>query len=396
MKAKTILAVIMMVAGARIVYADFHIQFDAAANRVLRLGGNTIRGNFATRRQAEAYWRSRPQYERAHSKIVGYPRQSGTSRSRAGGYSGYSRGGSSQQQMMQGLLNSFMRGVTNGLAQQSRHKAQQQQKYNAGQRQKYIAQERQRKEEEKRREELQRRREELQRKWRREMNRQIDEMTTQYATSREKEFAQSKGKLAGDLRDILSRANARETSKLEVDRKIKAIQDLNSAAYWGLKAVEAALNDNEEAMKVYSDFANAASRGNTVDGGLEKNSSIPEPSSPQRVDFQVEFYACLNEEVEKKLKTIQTFKAEIEKADEKVAEDTGKVEKIKAELTTAKDDKEKKELDDLLEQANQELAKSIELSDKAKAGLENEKKEVDALYEIYKGMAEHKQAQGNK
>ena len=58
-----------------IAYAQWQIQFDAEADRVLRLGGNTLRGNFATKAQCRNYWRSRPAFERNHSKCVGCDEQ---------------------------------------------------------------------------------------------------------------------------------------------------------------------------------------------------------------------------------------------------------------------------------------------------------------------------------
>ncbi|MBW2655704.1 MAG: hypothetical protein JRC91_12475 [Deltaproteobacteria bacterium] len=54
-----------------IAYARCQIQFDSEADRVMHLGGNTLRGNFATPEECDAYWRSRPTFEQNHSKCVG-------------------------------------------------------------------------------------------------------------------------------------------------------------------------------------------------------------------------------------------------------------------------------------------------------------------------------------
>lgn len=54
-----------------IAYAKCQIQFDSEADRVMHLGGNTLRGNFATPEECDAYWRSRPTFEQNHSKCVG-------------------------------------------------------------------------------------------------------------------------------------------------------------------------------------------------------------------------------------------------------------------------------------------------------------------------------------
>lgn len=55
---------------ADIVLAEWQIQYDAEANRVLHLGGQTKRGSFATKEQCEAYRESLPYFERQHSRCV--------------------------------------------------------------------------------------------------------------------------------------------------------------------------------------------------------------------------------------------------------------------------------------------------------------------------------------
>ncbi len=71
MKAKVILFVLLIFAASRVGWAQYQIQFDAEADRVLYLGGDTLRGNWCTRAEAEAYWNSQGPFERAHSWIVG-------------------------------------------------------------------------------------------------------------------------------------------------------------------------------------------------------------------------------------------------------------------------------------------------------------------------------------
>lgn len=56
-------------------YAGCQIQFDGEADRVMHLGGNTLRGNFATKEQCLNYWRSRPPFEQNHSECVGCDEQ---------------------------------------------------------------------------------------------------------------------------------------------------------------------------------------------------------------------------------------------------------------------------------------------------------------------------------
>lgn len=55
---------------ADIALAEWCIQFDEEANRVIRLDGYTLRGSFATPEECWAYWVSRPGFEQAHSWCV--------------------------------------------------------------------------------------------------------------------------------------------------------------------------------------------------------------------------------------------------------------------------------------------------------------------------------------
>lgn len=51
--------------------AKWQVKFDSEANRVMHMNGDTLRGNFATEKQCQAYQNSRPSFERNHSKCVG-------------------------------------------------------------------------------------------------------------------------------------------------------------------------------------------------------------------------------------------------------------------------------------------------------------------------------------
>lgn len=57
------------------VQAGCQIQFDSEADRVMHMGGDTLRGNFATKAQCLDYWRSRPYFEQNHSECVGCDEQ---------------------------------------------------------------------------------------------------------------------------------------------------------------------------------------------------------------------------------------------------------------------------------------------------------------------------------
>lgn len=51
--------------------AEWQVLFDAEAARVLHLTKNPL-GNFATSSKCQAYWESRPQFEKDHSKCIGF------------------------------------------------------------------------------------------------------------------------------------------------------------------------------------------------------------------------------------------------------------------------------------------------------------------------------------
>jgi hypothetical protein len=67
----TLLLLAILVIRPVNVWAQYHIQFYPEADRVLHLGGNTLRGNFASKPEAEAYWNSQPKFEKDNSRVVG-------------------------------------------------------------------------------------------------------------------------------------------------------------------------------------------------------------------------------------------------------------------------------------------------------------------------------------
>jgi hypothetical protein len=99
MKSKTIFFAIIMLTVSHFAYANWQVQFDSEANRVMHMGGDTLRGNFATKEQCQAYQNSRPAFEQNHSTCVGY----GGSSSGSTGYSG----GSPKQQIQQMAIQSI-------------------------------------------------------------------------------------------------------------------------------------------------------------------------------------------------------------------------------------------------------------------------------------------------
>jgi hypothetical protein len=123
MKTKSILFVILMFTVPWLAYAQYHIQFNSEADRVLHLGGNTLRGNWCTKPEAVAYYNSQSKFERDNSIIVGNdcPKNS----SGAGGLSGVdiSRFKPGQQvalmaaqSLLAGLLDIFGEDKTSGSA----------------------------------------------------------------------------------------------------------------------------------------------------------------------------------------------------------------------------------------------------------------------------------------
>lgn len=51
--------------------AEWQVLFDAEAVRVLHLTNNPL-GNFATSSECQTYWESRSQFEKDHSKCIGF------------------------------------------------------------------------------------------------------------------------------------------------------------------------------------------------------------------------------------------------------------------------------------------------------------------------------------
>jgi len=104
MKSKTIFFAIIMLTVSHFAYANWQVQFDSVANRVLQMGGDTLRGNFATKEQCQAYQNLRPAFDKNHSTCVGY----GGSSSGSTGYSGGSPKQQIQQMIFQSLFDSLL------------------------------------------------------------------------------------------------------------------------------------------------------------------------------------------------------------------------------------------------------------------------------------------------
>lgn len=52
-------------------FSAYQVRYDSEADRVMYMGGNTLRGNFTTKQECMDYWKSRTAFEQNHSECVG-------------------------------------------------------------------------------------------------------------------------------------------------------------------------------------------------------------------------------------------------------------------------------------------------------------------------------------
>jgi hypothetical protein len=199
-------------------FAAWQVVFDAEANRVMHMGGNTRRGNFATKDDCMAYWRSRSGFERNHSYCDGY--NSGSS----GGSGGY-RGGTPQQQIFLSLFEALLNGAVRMLEEP------------APPRESPAAKQKREQEEKKRSEEYMEK-----------VKAQILQMERDQQQAREKEFQRGLAGLKGSLKGREPVRPAGDPAEVRA-MTVSAIEQLSCGAYWGVKAMRSAIDGNDNVAR---------------------------------------------------------------------------------------------------------------------------------------------------
>lgn len=376
MKSKTIFSAIIMLTVSHLASANCQVQFDSEADRVLHLGGDTLRGNFATKAQCQAYQNSRPAFEQNHSYCVGCDDRSdsGSKVTPPGSSSGNRRGRG---------------GNAASEAEQEKALKESREAYEA-------EQERTRKEQ-------------AEKEKREAFDRGQNELRTglKGGTS-----TSGTGLKTGTTLPLKGSGSSQPIGLKTYDaaakeKTIKAIKELNCSAYWGLKAASAALGGKNEVTtnledkytlaRQYGEYSAMAKDGKTVSGCPEVKISIPDVPPPVDANPQIKLYSHIikqtgilvpdiietrqkvdvaNNRLKKIEKDIAVKRLEIKQFDKKFV-----AIKKEEEIMKLQEKKEEKilEQDELLKQALELKEEAVQLQKKA----DDQGKSVNDLQGIY-------------
>lgn len=357
MKAKTIFFVIIMLTVSQIAYADWQVQFDSEANRVMHMGGDTLRGNFATKGQCQSYQNSRPAFEQNHSKCVGYDRSSS-------GSTGYS-GGSPSQQMAVGLFGSLLQGLMQKMLDPAPSSAPQ----------------------ESPQEKLKREQEQKQRweEYYAKVKEQIATSEKEYGRLKREEFDKEKKSLVSDLKSRYAATFGNE------GKTGNALRQLQCSAYWGLKAAEmTAPGGDPELARLYGEYSAQAKKGIFTSECPEMNVNVPDVPAPQPAGgLQQEFYMFLLEETNQIIPVINNLKERKKESQNIIISKQSEIETLRKKQDTS-DDKGKQKIDTLVQEAIKLLAEAMEEDKKATEELNMAENKLKALQEMNKLYAVEK------
>jgi hypothetical protein len=366
------------------VRADWKIQFDSVANSTLRLGGNTLRGSWCTRSEAEAYWNSQSGFEKQHSSIVGFD---------CGGQGQDQTQTRPELQLLKGLLD-FVFAPEPDTSRQE-------------------AQARQRAEEQRRAEELRQREanQAAHQAWIDLQNREREVRQIEEASKKAdgQELLAKMGTVGGEElkfktvgTNFFGTAEPTEVTLQPASAGgyptsgFSPIEQLRGTAFFFGNALEAADSGDYENAVFLAEQADKVIQGQptAVECDLAGLPEVPEPPSPTEVDVKKQKMATLLSTFQEDVKYLQSVevmlsdtKMLIKEAEVQKEAAQTKVEAAQKVAATAKPE-EKPKADDLVAQALAALQNAGDELDKAKqaeqdmiqeqAKVKNELKEIDA------------------
>lgn len=346
MKAKTIFFVIIMLTVSQIAYADWQVQFDSEADRVMHMGGDTLRGNFATKGQCQSYQNSRPAFEQNHSKCVGDDRSSSGSTDTPSGSSSANR-------------DRGRRGNTASEAEQQQ----------TGQEQ--AEQERAKKEKQ---EAFDRAQNELR------MGLKGGTSTGVPGLKTGTTALPLKG--SGNSQSI----GLKKYDAAAKEKTIKAIKELNCSAYWGLNSAKAALDGKNEVTKKlddkytlarkYGEYSAMAKDGKSVSGCPEVKISVPDVPPPVEANPQIQLYKHIIQQTEilvpdiiETQQKIEDTKQRLKNIKKDIADKRQEIEQFDKKLRSTKKEEEKDTLKKNKEEIDRErdalVKQALELDQEA-------------------------------
>lgn len=351
-----------------LVYAQWQIQFDSDANKTLHLGGDTLRGNFATEQACRDYWASRPAYERNHSTCVLTGSQS------TGGYGSSNNFG---QDMAVNLFGEMLKSVFTPPAQAPVESAAQ-----AAAKAKAIEVEKLKKQKEL--QDYQAKQKAEQQAQEAYKKKQGEELFKQMSTfgsgnSLESEFFGSEELKTGS--DDLLQMQSLSTGKYDTS-SLSALDRLRVANYFSQKAL-AMRSEDDEGARHFSLQAQKVMAGEMVDEeyNLSALPNVPEPPAPTRVEEQspefANYNAYLKNDIKIKLERVDKTQKQIKEQKKKAEQD---IVKFKNESGKAKSLEEKQKYDELVRKAKlilEEAKNSTKEIDKIKQGIIQQQKKLN-------------------
>jgi hypothetical protein len=346
MKSKTIFFAIIMLMVSQIVYADWQIQFDSEADRVMHMGGDTLRGNFATKGQCQSYQNSRPAFEQNHSWCVGYDRSSSGSTDTPSGYhqpteieaeEGNTASEAEQQQTGQEQ------------AEQERAKKERQEAFDRAQN---------------------------------ELRMGLKGGTSTGVPGLKTGTTALPLKGSGNSQSI----GLKKYDAAAKEKTIKAIKELNCSAYWGLNSAKAALDGKNEVTKKlddkytlarkYGEYSAMAKDGKSVSGCPEVKISVPDVPPPVEANPQIQLYKHIIQQTEilvpdiiETQQKIEDTKQRLKNTKKDIADKRQEIEQFDKKLRTTKKEEEKDTLKKNKEEIDRErdalVKQALELDQEA-------------------------------
>ncbi|MCK4994278.1 MAG: hypothetical protein KAS13_04430 [Candidatus Omnitrophica bacterium] len=359
-------------------YAQWKVQYDAAANKTMRLGGDTLRGNFASEQACQNYQASRPAYDRAHSKCVYV----------GGGNSGSSvpTGGTGNmaQDVAGQLFGNMLQSIFNPPAQAPVDNSAQ-----------LKAMELQKQQNQKKWQDLQAKKKAEQQAQEAAKKRRGKELLSQMSKFGAENSLGSDGvenSLGSDLFGSKEVKCEGGVCVLELESfsagkydtsSLSALNRLRAANYFSQKSLEAMNNGDGEGARHFSLQAQRVMAGEMVDEKYELSAlpNVPEPPAPTRVEEQspefANYNAYLKNDIKIKLERVDKTQKQIKKQKKKAEQD---IVKLNDESKKAKSLEEKQKYDELVLKAKLILERtknSIKEVDEIKKQFEKQQEKLN-------------------
>ena len=326
MKAKTIFFAFIMLTVSHLAYANWQVQFDSEADRVMHMGGDTLRGNFATKAQCQSYQNSRPDFEQKHSWCVGYDDSSNSG-------STYTPSGSSQSGQT----------VEDQTVEQE----------GQGQTQEQIVKERQRAFEAEKEK----------------LRTGLKGGTSTGGTGLKTGTTALPLKGSGNSQSI----GLKTYDAAAKEKTIKAIKELNCSAYWGLNSAKVALDGKNEVTnnlddkytlaRKYGEYSAMAKDGKTVSGCPEVKISVPDVPPPMEVNPQIQLYNYI-------IQQTRILVPDIIEIQQKIEDTKQRLKNIKKDIADKR--QETKQLDKKIITTKNEEAKDRLIAEKEEIDIEQD------------------------